>query len=196
MTLTSARQSLAGLGTTAESPVAPAALAEQRLRQAFERYFPLVWRSLRRFGVPAASVDDVAQQVFLTFSERLEGVEPTRERAFLLAVCVRAAANERRRLSRVRDDAIGDHALDAIPDENTPEELLHKKRRRERLDAGLATLPLEQRVVFVLFELEGLTLPEIAESAGIPLGTATSRLRRARGRFEAWVASQRPRNEP
>jgi RNA polymerase sigma-70 factor, ECF subfamily len=194
--ITSARQRLAGLGTTAEEPAASVALAEQRLRASFERYFPLVWRSLRRFGVPTASVDDVAQQVFLTFSERLTDVELGRERAFLLSVCVRAAANERRRLSRVRDDAIGDEALDAIPDAHTPEELLHKKRRRERLDAALAILPLEQRVVFVLFELEGLTLPEIAESVGTPLGTATSRLRRARGRFEAWVADQRERNEP
>jgi RNA polymerase sigma-70 factor (ECF subfamily) len=195
MTLTSARQPLAGLGTAAEAP-ASSALSEQRLRACFELHFSLVWRSLRRFGVPEASVDDVVQQVFMTFSERLPDVEPVRERAFLLAVCVRAAANERRRLSRVRDDAIGDRALNAFPDAHTPEELLHKKRRRERLDAALATLPLNQRVVFVLFELEGLSLPEIAESVGIPLGTATSRLRRARGRFETWIVGQRERNEP
>jgi RNA polymerase sigma-70 factor (ECF subfamily) len=194
MTLTSARQPLAGLGTAAQAP-ASSALSEQRLRACFELYFPLVWRSLRRFGVPEASVDDVVQQVFLTFSERLPDVEPVRERAFLLAVCVRAASNERRRLSRVRDEAIGDNALHAFPDAHTPEELLHKKRRRERLDAALATLPLNQRVVFVLFELEGLSLPEIAESVGIPLGTATSRLRRARGRFETWIVGQRERNE-
>lgn len=194
MTLTSARRPLAGLGTTAEAP-APAALPEQRLRTCFDLHFPLVWRSLRRFGVPAASVDDVAQQVFLTFAERLRDVELGRERAFLLAMCVRAAANERRRLSRVRDDAIGDDVLHTFPDAHTPEELLHKKRRRERLDAALATLPLDQRVVFVLYELEGLSLPEIAESVGIPLGTATSRLRRARGRFETWILGQRERKE-
>jgi RNA polymerase sigma-70 factor, ECF subfamily len=195
MTLTSARQAVESLGA-AEAPVAPAARAEERLRASFDLHFPLVWRSLRRFGVPEASVDDVAQQVFLTFSDRLFDVDLGRERAFLLSVCVRAAANERRRLSRVRDEATEDHVLDAIADLHTPEELLHKKRRRERLDAGLATLPLDQRVVFVLFELEGLTLPEISESLGVPLGTATSRLRRARGRFEAWSAQQREGNEP
>jgi len=37
--------------------------------------------------------------------------------------------------------------------------------------------------VFVLFELEGMTTPEIAELIGIPLGTAASRLRRARETF-------------
>jgi RNA polymerase sigma-70 factor (ECF subfamily) len=45
--------------------------------------------------------------------------------------------------------------------------------------------------VFVLFELEGFSLPEIAEALQVPLGTATSRLRRARGHFEEWVAERR-----
>lgn len=191
MTLTSARHPLAEMGATS-TPLE----AEGRLREAFERHFPLVWRSLRRFGVPAASADDVAQQVFLTFSERLGDVRVGRERAFLLSVCVRAAANERRRLRRVREDATADATLDALPDTRTPEELLHRKRQRARLDTVLATLPLDQRVVFVLFELEGLTLPEIADSLGIPLGTATSRLGRARGRFEAWIQDQHEGTEP
>lgn len=195
MTLTSARHPLSDLGPSPDAAVGQAP-TERRLRESFERHFPLVWRSLRRFGVPAASADDVAQQVFLTFSERLSDVAAGRERAFLLSVCVRAAANERRRISRVREDATADFALEAVGDAHTPEELLHRKRQRERLDAVLATLPLEQRVIFVLFELEGLTLPEIADSLGIPLGTATSRLRRARGRFEAWIAGQHEGNEP
>jgi RNA polymerase sigma-70 factor (ECF subfamily) len=42
----------------------------------------------------------------------------------------------------------------------------------------------------VLYELEGFSLPEIAEALQVPLGTATSRLRRARGNFEAWVAGR------
>jgi RNA polymerase sigma-70 factor, ECF subfamily len=195
MTLTSARHPLAEAGLSPEASAEPLP-AERRLREAFDRYFGLVWRSLRRFGVPAASADDVAQQVFLTFSERLRDVSPGRERAYLLSVAVRSAANERRRLRRVREAPAEDAELDAVPDARTPEQLLLQKRRRERLDVALSTLPLEQRVIFVLFELEGLTLPEIADGLGIPLGTATSRLRRARGRFEAWVARQDEGNEP
>ncbi|HYJ08959.1 MAG TPA: sigma factor-like helix-turn-helix DNA-binding protein, partial [Polyangiaceae bacterium] len=61
---------------------------------------------------------------------------------------------------------------------------------REELDRGLLSLPFEQRTVFVLYELEGFTLPQIGEALGIPLGTATSRLRRARANFEAWVESR------
>jgi RNA polymerase sigma-70 factor (ECF subfamily) len=194
MTLTSARHPLAEAGPLLTASRQPSA-DEHRLRHAFERYFALVWRSLRRFGVPAASADDIAQQVFLTFSERLRDVEAGRERAYLLSVAVRSAANERRRLRRVRETPAEGADLDVVSDARTPEQLLLHKQRRQRLDLALATLPLDQRVIFVLFELEGLTLPEIADSLGIPLGTATSRLRRARGRFEAWIGRQNEGNE-
>jgi RNA polymerase sigma-70 factor (ECF subfamily) len=84
-------------------------------------------------------------------------------------------------------DAIERHA-DQAPG---PEELYDTKQRRLALDQALATLSLDQRTVFVLFELEGFSLPEIAESLGIPLGTATSRLRRARAHLETWVERRR-----
>jgi DNA-directed RNA polymerase specialized sigma24 family protein len=41
--------------------------------------------------------------------------------------------------------------------------------------------------MFVLYELEGFSLPEIAAALAVPLGTATSRLTRGRERFENWV---------
>jgi len=162
--------------------------AESRLSEVVARYFELVWRSLRRFGVPEGAADDAAQHVLLTFAARMTEIDASRERAFLVSVAVRVAANERRRLERAREVPLDDHAPGLAADA-TPEALLEDKRRRLVLDEALSTLPLDQRAVFVLFELEGFTLPEIAESLGIALGTATSRLRRARDRFEAWVAS-------
>jgi RNA polymerase sigma-70 factor, ECF subfamily len=167
-----------------DAPEAPS--PQVALAQALERHFALVWRSLRRFGVPTADIDDAAQQVFLTLSARIGEVPLEKERAFLIAACFRVAANERRREVRKRDQATGEierHA-DQTPG---PEELYDTKQRRVALDQALATLTLDQRTVFVLFELEGFSLPEIAESLGIPLGTATSRLRRARAHLEAWV---------
>ena len=53
------------------------------------------------------------------------------------------------------------------------------------LDRILADLPEEQRAVFVIFELEGLTTAEISELVGVPRGTVASRLRRAREEFQA-----------
>jgi RNA polymerase sigma-70 factor (ECF subfamily) len=160
---------------------------EARLAQALAQHFALVWRSLRRFGVEEHAVDDAAQHVFLTLAERLPDVDPERERAFLIGLCVRVAANARRRRTRSPEtpsDDLEQHATKA-PD---PEQLLQSKQRRAALDRALDALPIDQRSIFVLFELEGFSLPEIAELLQIPLGTATSRLRRARERFEKWVS--------
>jgi RNA polymerase sigma-70 factor (ECF subfamily) len=177
----------ASLLSGAEPSAAPG--DRQRLVEAVHRHSALVWRALRRFGVPARDVDDAAQQVYLALSQRLSEVEPAREAGFLVAVAVRVAANARRKLER-SPEVLTD-GLDATASHHTPEALLGEKQLREELDRGLQTLPLEQRAVFVLFELEGFSLPEIAEALQVPLGTATSRLRRARGHFEAWVAARR-----
>jgi RNA polymerase sigma-70 factor (ECF subfamily) len=154
------------------------------LRAAFEQHFALVWRSLRRFGVAEGRVDDAVQHVFLTFSARLPKVARASERAFLLSTAVRVAANTRRLDARSRE--VPSDQLETVGEDcHTPEQLLDWKQRREALDRALDLLPLEQRAVFVLYELEGFSLPEIAHNLGIRLGTATSRLRRARARFEA-----------
>jgi RNA polymerase sigma-70 factor (ECF subfamily) len=171
------------------STPADAPADQARLARALAAHFALVWRSLRRFGVPEPDVDDAAQLAFLTLSERLGDVPDGAERAFLLGTCARLAANQRRKLARRPED------LDAEPDERPsllpdPEEALAVKEQRALLDRGLELLPLEQRAVFVLFELEGFSLPEIARDLAIPLGTATSRLRRAREKFESWASAQ------
>jgi RNA polymerase sigma-70 factor, ECF subfamily len=162
--------------------------ADARLRAVVAAHFEVLWRSLRRFGVPESTLDDAVQHVLLTLANRLSEVELGRERAFLLATALRTAANVRRRHQRSREMATEE--LEHATGGATPESLLEEKRRRLLLDRALDTLPLEQRAVFVLYELEGFTLPEIAQDLGVPLGTATSRLRRARSRFEAWVAAR------
>lgn len=178
-------------GALVPSTPAPAeAQAERRLGAAIERHANLVWRALRRFGVPERDVPDAAQQVFLTFAQHASEIAGGKEPSYLATVAVKVAANARRKLQRSREEAIGDQPLSSFPAEDTPEKLLNEKQLREELDRGLSTLPFEQRTVFVLYELEGFTLPEIAEALGTPLGTATSRLRRARAHFEAWVANR------
>jgi RNA polymerase sigma-70 factor (ECF subfamily) len=167
---------------------APSTADRQRLAMALEAHFALVWRSLRRFGVPEGDVDDEAQHAFITLSARLSDVKPGCERAFLLGVCQRLAANQRKKLRR-RPEVTDEEPDRRVAPGPNPEEAMHAKQRRAKLDEALAELPLEQRTVFVLFELEGFSLREIAESLSIPLGTVTSRLRRARARFEAFATA-------
>lgn len=161
----------------------------QRLTSAVSLYFDTVWRMLRRMGVPDADADDAAQSVFLTLDRRLADVPAERERGFLLAAAVRVAANTRRQLRRSREDAVPVEE-NAAPSPS-PEQALQQRQALAELDQVLATLSEEQRTVFVLYEIEGFSLPEIARSLAIPLGTATSRLRRARETFEEWLAERR-----
>jgi RNA polymerase sigma-70 factor (ECF subfamily) len=163
---------------------------EQRIARALLEHFATVWRALRRLGVDERNADDAAQRVFMNFSRRIRIVEAGRERPYLLGIAAHVAANARREQARVEEPiAEQDRAPESARD---PETLLEARQRRELLDRALGTLPNEQRQVFVLYELEGFSLPEIAAALQIPLGTATSRLRRARASFEAWVSEHLP----
>ena len=184
-------------GHTLRRPPAEAAPTSQdrnqRLTAAVSLHFDAVWRLLRRLGVREADVDDAAQQVFLALDRRLLDVPVERERSFLLSAAVRIAANARRQVRRSREDAGLDD--ESATDTASPERALEHRQLMAELDQALSSLSDEQRTVFVLYEIEGRSLPEIAQSLEIPLGTATSRLRRAREGFENWLAERRLREE-
>lgn len=168
------------------TPSAAPAVADDRLRIMFDRNFAFVWRSLRRLGVAAAATDDATQEVFLVASKRLADIEIGRERSFLFATALRIASNARR--SFARRDARHDDSLDYVVDPApSPEQLADRARAREMLDRVLATLELDLRAVFVLHELEEMSMGEIATTLALPPGTVASRLRRARELFRAEV---------
>jgi RNA polymerase sigma-70 factor (ECF subfamily) len=114
-------------------------------------------------------------------------IEPGKERAFLYGIAMRVASDARRANNRRGTSvAVEDEVLvDAAP---TPEDLLDQKRAREHLDALIARMPDDLRGVFVLYELEGLTMAEIAAALDLAAGTVASRLRRARELFATFVA--------
>ena len=171
--------------SAAPSEPPPAAQAEpQRLRAAFHQHFDYVWRLLRRLGVREASVDDAAQQVFLTLSAKLSQVAHGKERAFLTGTAFRVASNQRRGERRSSELLAEEPIARAVDPTPTPEELLDASRQRAWLDRTLDRLPIELRAVLVLFELEDLTAPEIAQLLELPVGTVASRLRRARQLFQ------------
>jgi RNA polymerase sigma-70 factor (ECF subfamily) len=173
----------AGTGVPAEV-LAPA----ERFRRMVEGSFDFVWRSLRALGVREAAVDDAAQHVFVVASQKMADIPVGGERAFLFGTVVGVAANARRRQANEReiaDEAALETALDQRLD---PEEDVARREQCRILERILDDMPEDLRVVFVLFELEGLTSIEIAAMLDIPVGTAASRLRRAREDFGARVA--------
>jgi RNA polymerase sigma-70 factor (ECF subfamily) len=166
----------------AEAPASDAA----RLRQLVDAHYDTVWRTVRFLGIQEANAEDVAQQAFAVIARRLGDVPPGAERSFVLATAWRLAS-EHRRASRRRPPAVGEDVDRLVAEAPSPEQLLDQKRARAMLHDILAAMPENLRIVFVLHEIEELTLPEIAAAIGRPLGTATSRLRRAREEFHAVI---------
>jgi RNA polymerase sigma-70 factor (ECF subfamily) len=163
------------------------ALDDERLRRVIGAHAEFIWRTLRRLGLPPDAAEDAAQRVFLVVSRRLATVKPDAEAAFLFRTAVHIAARTRRAYARRREDLVEDPGHDLVDAGPSSEELIDQKRARELLDAALDTMDLEARVVFLLYELEGRTTAEIAGILGVPMGTAASRLRRARAEFEAFL---------
>jgi RNA polymerase sigma-70 factor (ECF subfamily) len=161
---------------------------EARLRRAFVQHYAGIWRFLRRLGVARDRVDDAAQHTFLILLEAIPRIVPGCERAFLYSTAIRVAHGLRRRPER----EIVAVELDRASPLPSPDELTDQKRARELLDRLLERIDLDTRAVFVLFEIEGFTVPEIADLLKIPLGTAASRLRRSREQFRALIEACSP----
>jgi RNA polymerase sigma-70 factor (ECF subfamily) len=157
----------------------------ERFRTMVDTNFDFIWRSLRGLGVPASSIDDAAQQVFWTASQKISTIAVGSERSFLFATARGIASNARRSQLRNRElldeEAIASH-VDRAPD---PEQIAATRQARQLLDRILDGLSEELRAVFLLYELEGQTMAEIASILGTPMGTVASRLRRAREEFQS-----------
>jgi RNA polymerase sigma-70 factor (ECF subfamily) len=149
-----------------------------------EAHLEFIWRTLRGLGVPSASADDAAQQVFLIAARKLDLVAEGSERSFLFATAKGVAANVRRSQARNRehfDEGAIEQEIDAAPN---PEQAVATRQAHGILERLLDEMPEDMRTVFVLFELEGLATSAIAELLDVPIGTVASRLRRAREHFQ------------
>lgn len=168
---------------------------EGRLRRIVDEYHDFVWRLLRRMGVPDSVTEDAAQQVFLVMSHKLEAVPEKSERSFLFGTIVRVAADVRRTQLRRREvhAESEDEWIDEAP---SAEAIVDEKKARAILDGILSSMSDDLRAVFVLFEIEELGTAAVAEMLDIPVGTVSSRLRRAREHFHAATARMKLKRQP
>jgi len=164
---------------------------QRRLAQLMRDYFDFAWRTLRRLGVAEIDLQDATQSVFGVVASKLPSIAVEREKSFVFGTAMRVASHARRARQRKRETPLEDAGTlwDESPD---PEQALERRQAVEQLAEILASMDESARSAFVLFELEQLTLAEIAKLLQVPLGTVSSRLRRAREHFQRAVAGPAP----
>lgn len=174
----------------------PARAVVPPFAEVYKRYFDFVWSSARHLGVGNTAIDDVVQEAFIVIHERLHTVQqPESLRSWIYGV-VRRTVSGHRRAHRPEQNAVARYEsvvpmLGAPP--TTPLAAVEHHAQLELLSNILAELDEAKREVFVLAELEEMSVPEIAEALEIPLNTAYSRLRAARQAFEAGLSRRAAR---
>jgi RNA polymerase sigma-70 factor (ECF subfamily) len=147
-------------------------------------------------GVQAGDLDDVAHDVFVIVHRRFDSFDGiSRVTTWLFGICMRVAANYRRRQRRAPSEAalrarVREEVAVAVP----ADELLARREERAIAERLLAMLSLEKRAVFVMFEIESISCQEIAQTMGVPIGTIYSRLHAARRQLSELLRRHLPRN--
>jgi RNA polymerase sigma-70 factor (ECF subfamily) len=148
----------------------------------FGEHAPYVWRALRRLGVHESDVEDVCQEVFVVVHRKRAGFEGrSSPRTWIYGICVRTASDYRKRASH-RREAVTDHPPEELSRDD-PHDAASVRQACDLLDRLLAGLDEDKRAVFVLYEIEELSMKEVADALDCPLQTAYSRLHAARAKI-------------
>lgn len=140
-------------------------------------------------GVSECDVKDASQKVFLIAFRRLPEFEARSSiKTWLCGIALRVAS-EHRRSQASRREVLVDETPNWQRSEPCQLQALEHRERLAELDVVLSQLPIEQRAVFVLFELEEMSGVEIAQLLEVSEGTVRSRLRLARQAFSRITAA-------
>jgi RNA polymerase sigma-70 factor (ECF subfamily) len=155
-------------------------------REIFAQQFSYVWNVLKRLSVAERDLEDLTQQVFLQVHGQLASFDTRRPlRPWLFSFAYNAASNYRALARhRVELSIVAPEQVDATP---AADEQLITRQELELAELALTRVALDRRALLLLHEVEGQSMPEIAQALEIPLNTAYSRLRLARREYELAV---------
>lgn len=164
--------------------------------EVYEEHVDYLWRAARGMGVSPSAIDDVLQDLFLVVHRRLPEFEGRASvRTWLTRILVRVVSEHRRRFRRKESghDELVEDSLDT--QQPTPADEAARNQAVALLSEILGSMDEDQRVVFVLAEVEQLPVPEIAASLEVNVNTVYSRLRLARKDYEKHLARLRAKDE-
>ena len=168
---------------------------EDAWNELFRRYQLPLFSYAHGFTRDRAAAFDIVQDTFAGALAHIGGLrDDSRFGSWLFGIahqgCIRHFRKNRRRSELFEDGPMADDlAGDPGPD---PCRALVTAEQSEALLALVATLPLPQRSALLMHVLGDLSLEEIAEAAGAPLGTIKSRLHQAKQALRRLIAESPP----
>jgi RNA polymerase sigma-70 factor (ECF subfamily) len=179
------------LPTEAKSQPVPS-IVGGRLDEIYAEHFMLVWRGLKRLGVPESLLEDAAQDVFLVVHRRLgDFAGRSSVKTWIYGIVLRVAKDYRRAEKRHanRVEGLSSHLTSEPDGASCPAEQAERREANALLHGILRTLSEEHRQVIVLVDLEQLSACEAAEVLGIHQRACQRRLRAARTAFDGELSS-------
>jgi RNA polymerase sigma-70 factor (ECF subfamily) len=145
-----------------------------------------VWSALRRLGVQERDLEDLCHDVFVIVFRNLAVYDARRPiRPWLFGIAFRVASDYRRSARHRRE--VAGTTREPVCTAPVAEEVMLRRERQRLVARALEELELDRRAVFVMHDIDGHVMPDIAAALGVPLNTAYSRLRLARADFAAAV---------
>jgi len=161
----------------------------ESLDSLFAEHARFVWRVLKRYGVQERDVEDACQEVFMVVHRRRADFDGRASmRTWIYGIAANVARNARR--SNLRRHEV---PMASLPDTMTTDIPFEQVSRHELLllaERCLRQMAEDKREVFALYELDGLTMAEVARSLNLPESTALSRLYAARDEIQRFVRAQ------
>lgn len=163
----------------------------QSFKSLYREHYGFVWATVRRHGVTPMLVEDAVHDTFVVAYRRLDAFDGRRPRAWLYSIGRRVASSYRRTEGRrdARHQVVADTPRTSL-------DLESSVAAKTALEHFLDELSPEDRELFVLSEIDGLTGPELASTLGRKLPTLYSRIRILRQRFEQSVGGDAKEERP
>lgn len=165
------------------------------LEEIYDQHYTFVWRVARRLGVSDAALDDVVQEVFMVIHRRRHELDMTGSIPALLYGVTRRVASRARDVAKQREDRLTLIEPPTAAASDDPESRASLEERAAVVRDALEAMDEDKRVMFLLTEVEGMSIVEAAAVVDANVNTAHSRARAARELVQKAIARHRARDE-
>jgi RNA polymerase sigma-70 factor (ECF subfamily) len=163
----------------------------------YRGYFRQVSRSVRRFGVAERHADDVTQDVFVAVHRGLPRFDWSQPLLPWLRTITYRVARDHREAGKNREELSFTEGFDPADTASEDHEgrLTGKRDALKDLDAILQTLDDDEREMILLCDVDECRVIDVARALGLRDSTVSTRLQRARKRFDAALSRRRAAEE-